>query len=169
LTEDGWFHTGDLGSIDEEGNLLITGRKKDLIITAGGKNIAPAPIEEKLRRHHLISQAVVIGDNQKYLIALLTLDSETLEDELKARGLQAEDMTPLAEDSAIQNTLEEHVAHVNETLPRVETLKGFKILNREFSPESGELTLSMKIRRNVVYENHDDAIRGLYGSDFLEM
>jgi long-chain acyl-CoA synthetase len=167
LTKDGWFHTGDLGSMDNEGNLLITGRKKDLIITAGGKNIAPAPIEEKLRRHHLVSQAVVIGDNQKYLVALLTLDSEILEDELKSRGLQAEDMTLLAEDTGIMETLEAHVSKVNESLARVETLKGYKILRREFSPETGELTLSMKIRRNVVYENHDHAIRELYGNDFL--
>jgi long-chain acyl-CoA synthetase len=167
LEPDGWFHTGDLGSLDDRGFLRITGRKKDLIITAGGKNIAPAPIEEALRMHPWISQSVVIGDNQKYLVALLTLCPEHREE--MSRELELEPEEDHARTPAVISALKAHVDAVNDTLPRVQTIKSFRLLNQDFSVESGEMTLSMKVRRSRVSDNYAAVIRDMYGADYLEM
>ncbi len=141
LDSEGWFHTGDLGLFNEHGDLCITGRKKELIVTAGGKNIAPIPIEEKLTDHAAIDQAVVIGDGRPYLVALLTVTGRP--------------------DAA---ALERHVQAVNTLLPRVETIKKYAVLDHSFSVETGELTPTMKLRRSVIAQMYADKIEALYGT-----
>ena len=162
FTEDGWFKSGDIGELDEEGFLRITDRKKYLIITAGGKNIAPAPIEQKLIQHPLIGQIVVHGDQRKYLSALFTLDPESLEawaaQNKKAHLSPAE----LAADPILHQSINEHVDAVNGSLARYETIKKFTILPEEFTIDNGYLTSSMKLKRKVVEKDFSGVLDGMY-------
>jgi len=145
-----WLHTGDLGRLDEDGFLFITGRKKDIIITAGGKNITPANLENGLKQSRWISQAMVVGDRRPYLVALITLDPE----ELQAEGApQGEQMR-----SEVQKVIDE----VNSQVGPVEQIKRFEILPEDFSQETGELTPTLKVKRNVVHEKHADTIDSIY-------
>jgi long-chain acyl-CoA synthetase len=146
FTEDGWFRTGDVGELDAEGFLKITDRKKDLIITAGGKNIAPQNLENALKASRFVSQAVVIGDRRPYITALITLDW----DEVNASGRDP------------QQLVQELVDDVNRDRVRVEQIKKFAILPRDFSQEEGELTPTLKLRRRVVQEHFADEIERLY-------
>ncbi|MEA2143697.1 MAG: long-chain acyl-CoA synthetase [Solirubrobacteraceae bacterium] len=159
--EDGWLHTGDLGRVDEDGFLFITGRKKDIIITAGGKNITPANLENGLKQNRWISQAVVIGDKRPYLIALVTLDPE------EAVGFAAEHDTPveeLPESEAMRAEVQKAVDEVNSHVGRVEQIKKFKILPHDFSQETGEMTPSLKVKRNVVNDKYADVVDEVYRS-----
>ena len=161
--QDGWLHTGDVGELDDDGFLRLTDRKKDLIITAGGKNIAPQNIEGLVRQIELVSQAVVIGDQRKYLTCLLTLDPEKLAAHCKASGISETDPQAQARHPSIR----EHVQHevdsrVNVQLARYETIKRFEILDRELSEDAGELTPTMKIKRRVVTDRYADRIEGMY-------
>ena len=146
FTEDGWFRTGDVGEIDDDGFIKITDRKKDLIITAGGKNIAPQNLENALKASRFVSQAVVVGDRRPYVTALITLDWA----EVSATGRKAEEL------------VQELVDGVNSDRVRVEQIKRFAILPRDFSQEEGELTPTLKLRRRVVHDHFSEEIERLY-------
>jgi 1-acyl-sn-glycerol-3-phosphate acyltransferase len=162
LWEGGWMHTGDIGEFDESGNLRITDRKKDLIITAQAKNIAPQPIEAKLKRIPGISQSVVVGDMRKYLIALLTIDEVHAPAIASSLGIESRDLAKIARDDAFVEHVGNHVEKINETLARYETIKRFEILPRDFTIEDGEMTPTMKVKRRVVVKKHADLIDRIY-------
>jgi long-chain acyl-CoA synthetase len=155
---DGWLHTGDLGEFDADGYLSITGRKKDIIITAGGKNIAPKLFEGTIRSHPLVAEAVVIGDRRKFLTALVSLDGEAVERFMKERELSG----PPDESKEIRSEIQKAVDEANAEMARVEQIKKFTILAREFSIAEGELTPTLKVKRNVVVSNFESEIEAMY-------
>jgi long-chain acyl-CoA synthetase len=159
---DDWLHTGDIGRIDEDGFLYITGRKKDIIITAGGKNITPANLENGLKQDQYISQAVVHGDRRPFLTALITLDPEEIGPWAKAQGIEDTDMPSLAENEKVRALVQQAVDKVNEKVARVEEVKKFTILPHDLTQETGELTPTLKVKRNVVNEKFAGELEALY-------
>jgi long-chain acyl-CoA synthetase len=160
---DGWLHTGDLGETDPDGFIKITGRKKDIIITAGGKNITPANLEAEIKQHPLVSQCVVVGDRRPYLVALVTLDPEEAVAYAKEHSL-SEDPVSLAGNPDVRAAIEAHVEKINESFARVEQVKKVAILPHDLSQESGELTPTMKVKRAVVASKHEQEIDQLYAA-----
>lgn len=168
LEPDGWFHTGDLGQIDTDGFVTITGRKKDLIVTAAGKNVAPAVLEDRIRAHPLVSQAVVLGDGQPFIAALVTLDPEELPTWAERHG---KDLAPggeptedLLDDPDLRAEIQGAIDEANRAVSRAESIREFRILPGDFTAESGELTPTLKVKRAVVLDRHADSIRDIYGT-----
>ena len=161
--ENEWFKTGDIGQLDEDGFLTITGRKKELLITAGGKNVAPAPMEDPLRADPLIGQAVVIGDNRPFIAAIITLDPDMLPLWLASHGLDKNlSLAEASKNPVIYAEVESAVARVNKTVSKAEEIKKFVILDCEINESTGHITPSMKVKRNVVLQDFADVVEEIY-------
>jgi long-chain acyl-CoA synthetase len=158
---DGWLRTGDVGELDDEGFLKITGRMKDIIITAGGKNLTPSNLENDLKQCAFISQAVMYGDRKPYPVVLVTLDPEEIGPWAKEKGLP-EDLSELAENEEVQKMVEKELERANSNYAQVEQAKKVKILDHDLSIDSGELTPTLKVKRNVVYERYEDLFESMY-------
>ncbi|PWH05862.1 long-chain fatty acid--CoA ligase [Brachybacterium endophyticum] len=159
---DGWFRTGDLASLDDDGSITIIGRTKELLVTAGGKNISPAPLEDRLRSHPLISQCIVVGDQKPFVAAIITLDPEMLPTWLKNHGLP--EMTPAeaAQDETVHAALQEAVDSANESVSRAESIRVFEVIDTDFTEENGYLTPSLKLKRNLVTKDYASLIETIY-------
>jgi long-chain acyl-CoA synthetase len=162
LDEDGWFHTGDLGDFDTKGRLRITGRAKDLIITAGGKNVSPATLEDRLRAHPLIGDSVVVGDNRPFIAALIALDGEALPEWAEEHGKSGISPAELRDDPDLRAELDAAVADANAAVSRAEQIRTYTVLPRELTILGGELTPTMKVRRATVMKEYDQLIDELY-------
>jgi long-chain acyl-CoA synthetase len=160
VLKDGWLHTGDIGFVDEAGHLKITDRKKDIIVTAGGKNVAPQNLENDLKTDPLVSQAMVHGDRRKFLSALVTLDEEHARAWAVANGIAPG--APLHDDPRVVARIQQTVDAVNAKLPSYATIKRFAILPRDFSQETGELTPTLKVKRKVVTQRHQALLDAFY-------
>jgi len=160
--EDGWLHTGDIGVIDPDGHLRITDRKKDILITAGGKNIAPQKIENQLKSSIFINDAVVLGDRRKYLVALLVLDEDNVSHWAAEKQLAYTTYTDLTKNQEVMALIEAEVERVNESLARVETIKRFAILPKRLHQEDGEVTATLKVKRSSIAKLYQDLIEELY-------
>jgi long-chain acyl-CoA synthetase len=162
---DGWLYTGDIARIDDDGFVYIVDRKKEIIVTAGGKNIAPQPIENELKLDKYISQAFVYGDRKPYLAALLTPNIERLLELAQQEKLNYFDVEDLVSNQRVRRLFEERIRQVNQGLPSYETIKKFAILPHDFSIEGGELTPTLKLKRKVIYEKYRERIEGLFLED----
>ncbi|MDP2712452.1 MAG: long-chain fatty acid--CoA ligase [Solirubrobacteraceae bacterium] len=165
LDADGWLHSGDLGELDGDGYLTITGRKKDLIITSSGKNISPSNVENALKLSRWISQAIVFGDRKPYLTALLTIDPDECKALAEQVGAASDEPAALARDPAVRAELQLAVDDANRKFARIEQVKRFTVLERDLSQEHEELTPTLKVKRNVVYERYADDFAALYAQD----
>ncbi|MEK8071245.1 AMP-dependent synthetase/ligase [Rhodococcoides navarretei] len=161
--DDGWFRTGDLGSVDDDGYITISGRKKELIVTAGGKNVSPAGLEDQLRAGALISQAVVVGDQKPFIGALITLDPEAFDRWKSAHGKDSEaTAADLRTDPDLIAEIDAAVADANRSVSHAESIKKYRLLPHDFSEENGELTPTMKLKRNVITSTYADDIESIY-------
>ncbi|MDC4232811.1 AMP-dependent synthetase/ligase [Actinomyces sp. B33] len=168
FTEDGWFRTGDLGSLDRDGYLRITGRAKEIIVTAGGKNVAPAALENHLRAHPLISQALVVGDQRPFIAALISLDAEMLPTWLHARGLPSMSVGEAATNIEVLASLEKAVEAANTHVSRAESIRKIKVLTTDFTEANGLLTPSLKVKRTTALERFAAQIDEIYGGPLEE-
>jgi long-chain acyl-CoA synthetase len=161
LERDGWFHSGDVGEVDDEGFVRITGRKKEILVTAGGKNVAPAVLEDRVRAHALVDQCLVVGDGQPFIGALVTLDREALTVWAEARGLSgsAEDLLDHAD---VRAAVEEAVEDANKAVSKAESIRKFVVIADEWTEEGGQLTPSLKLRRSVVMRESRAHVEALY-------
>ncbi|MFD8741491.1 AMP-dependent synthetase/ligase [Streptomyces sp. NPDC059616] len=162
VQEGGWFATGDLGALDEDGYLTITGRKKDIIITSGGKNVTPAPLEDWLRAHPLVSQCMVVGDNRSFITALITLEPDGLAHWRQMKKKQNVPMRELVDDEELRTALQRAVDEANRLVSRAESIRKFAVLPVDFTEESGHLTPSLKLKRAVIAQDFEAEIEALY-------
>ena len=163
IDADGWFHTGDVGHIDDDGFLFITGRKKELLVTAQGKNVAPAPLEDRIRAHALVSQCMVVGDNRPYVAALITLDPEAIGPWARAHGLpENATAVDLHDNPELIADIQQAVDGANRMVSTAESIRKFKILTTDWTEAGGQLTPSLKLRRNVVMKEAAEAVESLY-------
>jgi len=160
---DGWFHTGDVGTLDEDGYLRITGRKKEIIVTAGGKNVAPAVIEDRIRAHELVQECMVVGDKKPFVGALITLDEEFLGHWVAEHGKPAgSTAASLREDPDLLAAVQEAVDDGNAAVSKAESVRKFRIVPAQFTEQSGHLTPSLKLKRNVVAKDFASEIEAIY-------
>ena len=163
IDADGWFHTGDIGEIDADGFVKITGRKKEILVTAGGKNVAPAVLEDRLRAHRLVSQCIVVGDQRPFIGALITLDEEALPQWLESKGKPADTkLDALVDDPEVQAEIDAAVADANKAVSQAEAIQKYRVLTTDFTEDNGMLTPSLKLKRNVVVKEFDAEIESLY-------
>ncbi|MEV4121169.1 long-chain fatty acid--CoA ligase [Micromonospora sp. NPDC049645] len=163
ITTDGWFRTGDLGQLDSDGYLSITGRKKELIVTAGGKNVAPAVLEDLVRAHPLISQCVVVGDRKPFIAALVTVDEEALPNWLESAGMPVDtSIEQLREHEALRKEIQAAIDNANQAVSKAEAIKVFRVLPHDFTEATGELTPSLKVKRQVVQKTYAAEIADIY-------
>ena len=160
--QDGWFRTGDLGELDEDGFIRITGRAKEILVTAGGKNVSPGPLEDQLRATPLISQALVVGEARPFIAALITLDQETLPGWLERHGLTDLSFEELRQHEKVRASIQRAVDKANESVSRAESIRKFEILEGDFTEENGYLTPSLKLKRNLVTKDFSEQIEALY-------
>lgn len=159
---DGWFRTGDIGELDSDGYLRITGRMKELIVTAAGKNVAPAPLEDRLRASALVSQAVVVGEGRPFVAALLALDDESLARWCADRGRPVQPAAELAADPDLLAELQTVVDAANASVSRAESIRRFVLLPRDLTIDHGELTATLKVRRAIVEREYADLVESMY-------
>ncbi|MFF7722848.1 AMP-dependent synthetase/ligase [Streptomyces luteogriseus] len=165
VLDDGWFATGDLGSLDEDGYLTITGRKKDILVTTGGKNVSPAVLEDRLRSRPPVGQCLVVGDNRPYVAALITLDPEALAHWLAVRKLPAgTPLSDLVRDESLRAYVQKAVDHANEAVSRAESIRAFTLVEGEFTEENGLLTPSLKVKRQAATAAYAEQIEALYAN-----
>ena len=158
-----WFKTGDLGEFDEDGYLVITGRKKEIIVTAGGKNVAPAALEDPIRANPIIGQVIAVGDQKPFISALITLDEEMLPVWLNNNNLEASmSVTEAAKHPAVLAEIQRAVDAANATVSRAESIRKFEVLDAELTEASGHLTPKMSIKRDVIVKDFTDVIEGMY-------
>lgn len=162
--KDGWFRTGDLGELDEDGYLKITGRKKEILVTAGGKNVAPAVLEDRLRAHPIISQCLVVGDGRPFIAALVTLDEEMLPGWAANRGLGALTVEQARTNETVLAEIQDAVDEANKAVSKAESIRKFSVLAEDFTEENGTLTPSLKLKRNIIMRDFEDEVESLYGS-----
>jgi long-chain acyl-CoA synthetase len=162
VLKDGWFLTGDIGELDGDGYLRITDRKKDLIVTAGGKNVAPQPIESLIAHDPLVVRAAVIGDKRKYLVALIVPDFDNLRAWARQHGIDTAGDSALVKDKRVADLYTQIAEHASAKLAKYETIKKVAVLDRDFDPDQGELTPTLKVKRRVVAEHFADVIESLY-------
>jgi long-chain acyl-CoA synthetase len=163
--ENGWFHTGDIGKLDSDGYLTITGRKKELIVTAGGKNVAPAVLEDRLRANALVSQCLVVGDQKPFIAALVTIDEEAFPAWKSEHGKdKAATVADLVDDEALRSEIEAAIVETNKAVSKAEAIKAFRILGDDWTVENGMLTPSLKVKRNVVLEQYAKDVDAIYSA-----
>ena len=161
LEGDGWFHTGDVGEVDDEGFVRITGRKKEILVTAGGKNVAPAVLEDRVRAHALVDQCLVVGDGQPFIAALVTLDREAVALWADQHGKSSK-IEDLVDDADLRTEVETAIDDANKAVSKAESIRKFRILRQEWTEEGGQLTPSLKLKRNVVMRENKDDVAALY-------
>jgi long-chain acyl-CoA synthetase len=163
IDDEGWFHTGDIGEIGEDGYISITGRKKELLVTAAGKNVAPAVLEDRVRAHWLISQVLVVGDRQPFIAALVTIDPEALPQWLASAGRPADtQLRAVVDDPGLRAEVQAAIDDANKAVSHAEAIKKFVILEDDWTEAGGQITPSLKVKRNVVHETYAEQIRSLY-------